>query len=69
MNSVISNLCVCSIVKKKVTNKFFRCRNGCKLSLAPKNGGKKIAFQASVLFFGGLKLNSSFYVFHIDLRQ
>ena len=39
--------CVCSNLKNKFTNEFSRCRNGCKHSLAPKNGSE-IAFQASV---------------------
>ena len=47
--------CVCSNLKNKFTNEFSRCRNGCKDSLAPKNGSE-IAFQASVLFFWDLKL-------------
>ena len=47
--------CVCSDLKNKFTNKFSRCRNGCKHSLAPKNRSE-ITFQAPVLFYCGLKL-------------
>ena len=60
MNSVSSAeffrfFCVCSNLKNKFTNEFSRCRNGCKHSLTPKNGSE-IAYQASVLFYWGLKL-------------
>ena len=48
--------CVCSNLKNKFTNEFSRCRNGCKHSLAPKNGSE-IAFQASVLFLLGFETN------------
>ena len=58
MNSVSSAyflkiFCVCSNLKNKFTNEFSRCRNGCKHSLAPKNG-REIAFQALVLFLLGV---------------
>ena len=60
MNSVSSAyffrfFCVCSNLKNKFTNEFSRCRNGCKHSLAPKNGSE-IAFQASVLFLLAFEL-------------
>ena len=50
------------IKKNKFTNKFSRCRKGCKHSLAPKNGSE-IAFQASVLFILRFETNVgvSFY--------
>ena len=47
---------VCSNLKKKFINEFSRCRNGCKHSLAPKNGSE-IVFQASVLFLLGFQFN------------
>ena len=61
MNSVssayfFSFFFVCSNLKNKFTNEFSRCSNGCKHSLAPKNGSK-IAFQASVLFLLGFEIN------------
>ena len=60
MNSVSSAcflvFCVCSNLKNKFTNEFSRCRNGCKHSLAPKNGSK-IAVQASVWFLLGFETN------------
>ena len=49
------DFCVYSNLKNKFTNEFSRCRNGCKHSLAPKNGSE-IAFQASVRFYWSLKL-------------
>ena len=39
-----------------ITNQFSRCRNGCKHSLAPKNGSE-IAFQASVWLLLGFETN------------
>ena len=50
------DFCVYSKLKNKFTNDFSRCRNGCKHSLAPKNGSE-IAFQASVLFLLGFEIN------------
>ena len=48
--------CVCSNLKNKFTNEFSRCRNGCKHSLAPKNGSE-IAFQGSVLLLFRFETN------------
>ena len=67
MNSVSSAyffwiFCVCSNLKNKFTNEFPRCRNGCKQSLAPKNGSE-IAFQASVLFLLGFETNVGISIF------
>ena len=53
--------CVCSNLKNKFTNEFSRCRNGCKHSLAPKNGSE-IAYQASVLFLLGFETNVGFSI-------
>ena len=41
---------------KNKFNRFSRCRNGCKHSLAPKDRSE-IAFQASVLFLLGFETN------------
>ena len=53
---IIYFFCVCSNLKNKFTNEFSRYKNGCKHSLAPKNGNK-IALQASVLFSLGFETN------------
>ena len=67
MNSVSSVyflkiFCVCFHLKNKFTNKFSRCRNGCKRSLAPKNGSE-IAFQALVLFLLGFETKVGISIF------